>query len=250
MNEPSINAERVDAILHMLRFISGAVDRAQLRDGMENAIKAKLFQLTQNQLGVEALRSLIKADSGDTFQMLVEAIKRQRDNLSPDDTLAKFFCISDEFTQCLAAELDALPTALGTRRDSEVATPTAAAAAEVALSNYARAITRIVLLRVCYELVELELDDNYFAVRQELWTRANVFRQDVLLFGVLAGGRHQIAALKAIAPLTFYSAPRGVKFPVIEFLQTDGYTPNGWDGDIEDALLTDLIKKYEALIKE
>lgn len=247
--DPTINRDRADMIVDMVRFIREGLrdqggppkEMANINE-MDSWVKAALFERLQSPMANPIPKRML-APAGDTLEMVATVIKEESEWVIKKAPLAAFRCgkITEELQQRLNSFW---------HPEINEEEPTVATAFEVAFSNVARASTRLVLMHAIVRLLKLSAPPLVWGkVREELWFRKVGFDRDLLLFGALHGGELLKTATRLVAGQTCYNhdPESHVRYGLIHYLQRDGYTPGRWWSKTEENLDNDIRAKYEAL---
>jgi hypothetical protein len=245
--EPSVNQYRVDILLDMMTFIrEGLQPRTQNNFvDAENFVKAVIFDRTSS-LMMKSVPKRMYNDHGDTLEIVATTFTKAHSWTSQSVPVAAFRC--GKITDALQKRLNSF-----WHPDVDDTHGSLATAFDVTYSNFIRTCTRLTLLQVTTQLLQLsspQLPAVWEVIREELWASKLKYQRDLLLFGALMGGKQLKTAMATVAAQTCFSENDNTQFSLVQFMTRDGVFPGQWCSSFTDGLRDDIKAAYSKMMAE
>lgn len=228
-----INVQRVNQIDALLSFIRGGIP-TWITDSGFDEFKDAVHLFIHSKIWPAASSAKYLTDSGDTDALLIENIK------STNIWHGPFKLAAMPVSDAVNAALNTLPP------PKNCSTGSVAAAFDMTLNNLARTQTRIILVHLMTSLLGARVSFvGSDKLLHALYTQANQFQRNLLLFGAMLGGDEQKQAVEQVASQTVYSKGRPVGFTLINHLSVDGHIPGYYSCELVDSFEQEINRLME-----
>lgn len=234
--EQDINVQRVNQIDALLFFIRSGIPAwitgsgfDEFKDAVHLFIHSKIWPT------VSSVKYLTAC--GDTDALLIENIR------STNIWHGPFKLAAMPVSDAVNTALDTLPPL------KNCSVGSLSAAFDMTFNNLARTQTRIILVHLMASLLGARVS---FAgsdkLLHALYTQANQFQRNLLLFGAMLGEEKQKQAIEQVASQTVYSKARPAGFSLINHLSIDGHIPGYYSSELVDELEKEINNAVERVL--